>query len=1014
MRILLLASVLGLCSAALAQPQAAAQSGTPAWKPVEGKLMSKWAKDVDPKNPWPEYPRPTMVRERWQNLNGLWDYAILPSNQSDTIVKPDGQILVPFPVESALSGVGRRVTPDQTLHYKRTFTVPADWRTNEQRVLLHFGAVDWHAVVKVNGKLVEVHLGGYDPFYCDITNQLNPEGDNTLTVEVRDPTDTGGQPRGKQWADPHGIWYTPTTGIWQTVWIEPVPKAHLPFVGVTRADASGVVNFQFSFDLGFDIGDQHPDGLYKTSGTISRKGAVVAKFDGLNALVRDPELWSPDSPTLYDYEFTLEVKGAKDTVRGYLAFRDVKLAKDDAGVQRLFLNGKPTFMFGPLDQGFWPDGLYTPPTEAAMQFDIEAAKRMGCNMLRKHVKVESERFYYLCDKLGIMVWQDIPSPFFKTGTPKPTDENFSQPAISDAWKANFTNEMQQIIEHNRHHPSIVMWVPWNEGWGQNDLQWSKTVVDAFKDFDPSRLINCASGWTDTGNGDVLDIHIYPGPATTTLQKDRAVVLGEYGGLGLPIDGHTWQKKDNWGYVSYKSKEEVTKAYLDQLRQIPSLIAQGLAAAVYTQTTDVEIETNGWLTYDREIWKIDPEQARPLTLALYAPPPTIKTLVARAGDLSGQAAGEWKYTTTKPADGWEKPGFDDSKWQTGKGGFGTKNTPGAIIGTEWNGKEIWIRRTFEAPASVVNPHLSIHHDEDAQVYFNGEMVATFNGYTSGYKLSQLDAKAIDLLKANAGKQITLAVHCSQTTGGQYIDVGLVDVMPPKAAMGEKPKVYLAKFKGELGTDLTPQRWKSELEAAIASSNVMIIDFDVVSTPVPGQAAEARSALLMSHTDYAQYIRPYDESPAIRTVLWIRNARGAASLIPWWCSEIYMRPNGVIGGFSDMFKNANGEVRFGGFGSSLPAGHVLVNAEKSGYSARLVNAYLNPLNSFSYAKVNGEIIYLDREPREGEILLANESKNLLFDAELARTLGVSKGTTDSLPELLAMLQMPDAMVVVSQFR
>lgn len=769
MRITLLAGLLSLCSSALAQGQNDAKP----WKPVEGKLMSKWAKDVDPKNPWPEYPRPTMVREKWQNLNGLWDYAILPTNQSDTIVKPDGQILVPFPVESALSGVGRRVSPDQTLHYKRTFTVPADWRTNEQRVLLHFGAVDWHAVVHVNGKNVGEHKGGYDPFSFDITDHLQ-DGDNSISVDVKDPTDTGGQPRGKQWNDPHGIWYTPTTGIWQTVWMEPVPKAYFKYARVTQATKSGQVSFATS--VGY--GNGAPLGTNpKISGTITANGKVVADIEGNSARVRNPQLWSPESPTLYNYKLRIEALGVSDTVEGYLAFRDVELAKDDSGVHRFFLNGKPTFMFGPLDQGFWPDGLYTPPNEAAMKFDIEAAKLMGCNMLRKHVKVESERFYYLCDNLGIMVWQDMPSPFFKTGTPKPTDENFHQPAQSDEWKANYKAELDEMLEDFGHHPSIVMWVPWNEGWGQNDLAWSKEMVDYTKQSDPSRLVNCASGWTDTGNGDMLDIHIYPGPATTTLQKDRAVVLGEYGGLGLPIDGHTWQKKDNWGYVSYKSKEEVTKAYLDQLRQIPMLIAQGLAAAVYTQTTDVEIETNGWLTYDREVWKIDPAVAKPLTEALYATPPTVKTLVARAGDLSGQAAGEWKYTTTKPADGWEKPGFDDSKWQTGKGGFGTKITPGANIGTEWNGKDIWIRRSFDAPATTVAPHLSIHHDEAAEVYFNGERVATFTGYTSGYTLAKLDAKAIDLLKANAGKKVTVAVHCSQTTGGQYIDVGLVDVVPP---------------------------------------------------------------------------------------------------------------------------------------------------------------------------------------------------------------------------------------------
>ncbi|MEK6703338.1 MAG: sugar-binding domain-containing protein [Planctomycetota bacterium] len=764
-----------LSTAAIAQPPAP----TPAdWKPVPGHIMTRWAKDVDPKAPWPEYPRPTMVREKWQNLNGLWNYAIATANDPPAW---QGKILVPFPIESALSGVGKSLSAEQTLWYTRNFTVPADWRTDGQRVLLHFGAVDWHAKIAVNGKPVGQHKGGYDPFNFDITDALQ-EGENQMTVEVRDPTDAGGQPRGKQWAEPHGIWYTPTSGIWQTVWMEPVSATQIVSVRAI-GHSSGDVEVRVSMAgrlenvsvlVELELEDKSLASFTVGPTKKSDQDEFVARF-GVAAHLRT--LWTPETPRLYRLR-VVSKRGNQDTdqVRGHLAFRDVSLAKDASGIHRLMLNGKPTFMFGPLDQGFWPDGLYTPPTEAAMQFDIDAAKKMGCNMLRKHVKVESERFYYLCDKLGIMVWQDIPSPFFNNGKGKPGDDNLRQPPQSDEWKQNFLAETQHIVDANMSHPSIVMWVPWNEGWGQNDLAWSKSVVDMVQRWDPSRLVNCASGWTDTGNGHVIDIHAYPSPATAPLQKDRAVVLGEYGGLGLPLEGHTWAAKNNWGYVSFKTKDELTDRYIDLLKQIPPLIGEGLCAAVYTQTTDVEIETNGWLTYDREVWKIDPAKVAAATKALYEPPPVTKVIVTRAGQAGG--AGDWRYVTDAPEQDkptWMLPAYDDSKWTLGKGGFGTTITPGAIVGTEWKSADIYIRRSFTLSEVPARPVLSIHHDEDAEVYINGQLAATLKGYSSSYQMVALDDKAAGLLKA--GKN-TIAIHCHQTTGGQYIDCGLIELVPPK--------------------------------------------------------------------------------------------------------------------------------------------------------------------------------------------------------------------------------------------
>jgi hypothetical protein len=770
--------LLSFTAAAAAQPQAQD------WKPVEGTLKTRWAKDVDASRPWPEYPRPQLTRQRWINLNGLWDYAITAS--SDPAPEAwQGKILVPFPVESALSGVGRRVTKDQVLRYRRTFQVPGDWRTDGQRLNIRFGAVDWHATVLVNGTKAGEHKGGYDGFSFDIT-ALVKDGANTLDVVVADPGNSGGQPRGKQWDTPGGIWYTPTTGIWQTVWLEPTPKISIGGLKIDTEAESRTVTVSLTHvieDLAARAevrpSERIEVDILKDDKVLATGASTPDRTRGVVFTIPSLELWSPERPTLYSLRVRLVRDGATvDEVGSYFGLRSVSLV-NDRGVNRLAVNGVPTFMFGPLDQGFWPDGLYTPPNEEAMKYDIEAVRRMGGNMLRKHVKVESDRFYYLCDQLGMLVWQDMPSPFFKS------KENEALPALTDEWKQNFEVELLRMIQDRGNHPSIVMWVPFNEGWGQNDLAWSKKVVDDVKQLDPSRLVNCASGWTDTGNGDVLDIHVYPGPATPPLQPARAAVLGEYGGLGLPTPGHTWVLNDNWGYVSYKNPEELTAAYLHQINQLPLLIAQGLAAAVYTQTTDVEIEVNGWMTYDRAVWKIDPAKVEPATRALQQPPGVVRTVVPRAGQPGVEAGGPWRFVTEKPGDNWFAPDFDASAWRSGPGGFGAQGTPGAVLGTEWNTQEIWLRRSVAVGELDGIPCLSIHHDEDADVYINGELAASLKGYTVGYTLAPIAPKAAELLKP--GATVTLAVHCRQTKGGQYIDVGIatLSTAPRPAHPGAQP-------------------------------------------------------------------------------------------------------------------------------------------------------------------------------------------------------------------------------------
>lgn len=760
----------GLLLAALpvaAQPHPTAEPAP--WAPVQGRLMTEWGERVTPDNAWPEYPRPSLVRKDWLNLNGLWRCTIVPEGKS----RADGEarrILVPFPPESALSGVGHVVKPDETLWYWRTFRTPREWAG--KRVLLHFGAVDWRAVVTVNGTEVGTHEGGYDPFSFDITDALR-DGENEVVVMVRDGTDHSGQPRGKQWLTPHGIWYTPTSGIWQTVWLEPVDAVHLARVRCDADPATGAIDIHPELagpvtpDTVVRIAverDGNTEAMLECEGTVSNSRIVIA----------DPRAWTPDDPFLYDLKVTI-ARGDRvlDEASSYFAFRTIAVGPDSRGMNRILLNGEPVFHYGPLDQGFWPDGLYTPPSDDALRFDIEAAKRMGSNMIRKHVKVEPERFYWWCDKLGVMVWQDMPSPFFSGVAPSPDDNRFNNPPLTDEWKAAFEREWREIINDFRHHPSIVMWVPWNEGWGQNDLDWSREMAELTRRLDPTRLVNNASGWTDMGVGHTMDIHIYPGPATPPREPARAAVLGEFGGLGLPVEGHTWVDSNNWGYVSYKTSEEVTRAYLALLEKIPVLIGRGLTAAVYTQTTDVEIEVNGWLTYDRKVWKIDPERVRDATLRLYQPPPLYRAVASTAQDTrdAGERPVTWRSTTADPGPGWESPSFDDSAWQTGPAGFGTKGTPGALVGTEWNTGDIWLRRTFDlADAPRGTLYLSIHHDEDAEVYLNGVRIASLTGYATGYELVPLDDNARAALRE--GKNV-LAVRCRQTRGGQFVDVGLAE-------------------------------------------------------------------------------------------------------------------------------------------------------------------------------------------------------------------------------------------------
>ena len=587
------------------------------WQPAPGPLLTRWAKNVEPGNVHPEYPRPQMTRGQWQTLNGFWDYAITGRGAAQP-TQWDGQILVPFPVESALSGVMKRVSDQQRLWYHRSFKILSEW--SGQRLLLHFGAVDWETTIYVNGQEIGSHRGGYDAFTFDITDALRPSGEQELVVSVWDPTDAGYQPRGKQVRNPNGIWYTPTTGIWQTAWLEPVPKTHVRSLRITPdVDGSTVMiqsnvraaGTEATVEVEILDGRKSVGKARITSQVLASSGEREVS-PRISLKVPDAKLWSPDSPFLYGLRISLLEDGRKiDEVESYFGMRKIALAKDGDGILRLFLNNQPLFQYGPLDQGFWPDGLYTAPTDEALRYDIEMTKALGFNMARKHVKIEPARWYYWCDKLGLLVWQDMPSGDKYIGSRDPDIERTPESA------QQFETELRAMVDGFYNHPSIVMWVPYNEGWGQWD---TARIAKLVKTWDPTRLVNSASGWTDRRVGDVHDLHAYPGPAVPPLEDKRAAVLGEFGGLGLPVKGHTWQDEKNWGYRSYANAEELTEAYLTLLDKLhPMTGAKGLAAAVYTQTTDVEIEVNGLMTYDRAMVKMDEKAIAAAAQKLYTPP-----------------------------------------------------------------------------------------------------------------------------------------------------------------------------------------------------------------------------------------------------------------------------------------------------------------------------------------------------------------------------------------------------------
>ena len=573
------------------------------WKPVGDNIKTKWGENINPNNVLQEYPRPILVRNDWKNLNGLWDYTITSKGEN----KPenyDGEILVPFPIESSLSGVRKRISKEQELWYHKNFQIPKKWKSKE--IIIHFGAVDWESELWINDINVGLHKGGYDPFSFNITPYLRKGKNQKLELRVWDPTDDGFQPRGKQIKNPKGIWYTPVSGIWQTVWLEPVNYKHITNIHTTTdIDDSSVLIKLFS---SYDFKDDLIEFVLKEDEKVLQKTIIKADLE-TKISFENPKLWSPESPFLYDLEIKLISKGKIiDHIETYFGMRKISIKKDVNGTRRMMLNNKEYFQFGTLDQGWWPDGLYTAPSDEALKFDIFKTKEFGFNMIRKHVKVEPARWYFHADKIGMLVWQDMPNGE-KIERPKWQRNNFfnGQEFIpSFESEMNFKNEWNEIIDFLYSNPSIVCWVPFNEAWGQFKTE---EISQLTKNIDPSRLVNAASGGNYYNVGDITDIHNYPEPKMLFYNPNQSNVLGEYGGIGLAIENHLWQNDKNWGYVKYKSSEKATDEYVNFANQLLEMVLKGFSGAIYTQTTDVEGEVNGLITYDRKIIKLDMERVK---------------------------------------------------------------------------------------------------------------------------------------------------------------------------------------------------------------------------------------------------------------------------------------------------------------------------------------------------------------------------------------------------------------------
>ena len=741
-------------------------------------MDTRWGLGISTKSLFDEYPRPRMQRNEWKNLCGTWEYAIT-DNFDDFPKAFDGEILVPFAIESQLSGVQKPLNAGAYLWYRLEVKIPGSWEG--QQILLNFGAVDWHAKVFINKLFAGEHKGGFTPFSLNITDKLAP-GKQEIMVAVYDPTDTQKQARGKQTLNPKGILYTAVSGIWQPVWLEPVPKKYIQKVLVTPDPDSRMFRLNI---LGCNVTED----MMVAVKVYNEGENVLTVSKGVNNQIElpieNPKLWEPGNPNLYDIEIELlQDDKPVDKVKTYSAMRKVSVGTDAEGIPRIMLNDKFIFQYGLLDQGWWPDGLLTPPSYDALRYDVDFTLAAGFNTIRKHVKTEPEVFYQYCDKMGVLVWQDMPHG---------DDYNYKnkQPVKDLEVARQYEKELMELVDYLSNYPSIIMWVPFNEGWGQYD---TRRVTEMVKKKDPSRIVNSPSGWVDMGAGDVYDVHRYPGPGKVEDAGGRPFLIGEFGGLGCPIEGRLWNPEmRNWGYLTFTDKDTFKQEYKQLIYQLPYLKAQGLSGAIYTQTTDVEGEVNGLLTYDRVETKIPVDELKQLHAKLYTTPPKI-TIVMPDSEKEPQA---WKYTMDNPGEGWFAVDFNDANWNVGMGVFGydnpssqlgmsyaRRNDPNAMPRTEWHTADLWLRKTIELSTLPENPHLWIRHDDSAEIYINGNLVINQGHRTAHYEhyfLLKLNNEQKMFLKKGVN---TIAIHAKNNLdkgihfagANQSVDLAIINLTP----------------------------------------------------------------------------------------------------------------------------------------------------------------------------------------------------------------------------------------------
>ena len=749
------------------------------WEMKQARIMTPWSEDVNPENVLSEYPRPQLVRDNWLNLNGVWNFTKVESWKYSPTQVFHQEILVPFPMESALSGImntNHEENKGEVFMYQRKFTLPKSM-TN-QNVILHFGAVDWKSKVYVNGQLVGEHIGGFDPFSFDITHALTKKKEQEITVFVQDYQEFGGGLHGKQKISEQVIWYTPVTGIWQTVWLEGVNKTHLKKLQITPDIDKKRVNISFTStskqakaDLFVYDGDQLVASAYNQNVNES-----------IDIPLKDVKLWSPENPFLYDLEVVLKTDTKEvDKVRSYFGMRKISVGQLN-GQPWIMLNNKPSFHYGALDQGYWPDGLYTAPTDEALKYDMEILQKLGMNLSRKHIKIEPSRWYYHCDKMGILVWQDIPNPGFGKEGKIIGEENLDL-------RENFHDEMTRIVESLSNHPSIVMWVVYNESWGQPGESVSKQGVDIVRELDDTRLVSIASGWNDYEYGDIKDTHWYPQPnVLPNPHNERISVCGEYGGITLMVDGHRWLGGSDMTYTRVSSSEEFKDTFVQFSDDILNLQASGLNAAVYTQISDLEDEENGLMTYDRKVLKVSDEQVKEIKQTIeknYTH--TSKKIIPTA---RLKSTNTWKYlSTSEPLKDkkWTQFNFSDNEWSYGNAGFGNGGLQGANINTSWGTSHIYLRKyiSFESlkTEDLDNLRIQVFHDEDCEIYINGVLAAKLDGFSNRYVFTEISEKAKQTIKLRGDN--LLAVSCINTVGNQFIDLGFILTNIPLESLAYTP-------------------------------------------------------------------------------------------------------------------------------------------------------------------------------------------------------------------------------------